>query len=538
MHTAPTTRRGLAVIAAGMIAFSGFGTVTAVAQTAGEPEIDANLVSQLNAGDTSTLTIHKLAGGFAGANRWGVEQQGVAGTPLDGVQFDIYRVGDIDLTTIEGWRQYDALRDTDANTLISTGRASKVESVTTANGGTATYTGPIGVYVVRENLAESTVTGNYVSSTPFIVALPFTTEAANEWNRNVHVYPKNQELGATKTVVDRDRQAADTITYTLGGSVPPIPETQSGRYFDGYSLLDVYDPEKWTPDTSTATVSVVNGETTTPLDANDFQVSTPKPYTQEPGSNAFAISLTRSGLTKLEAQARTGSDVRVTATVSGALNQALVPGDVINKAMVIPPNIATPNWDRSTTPDDTDNPPTPPTPPTSVTSKYGRLDVTKVNSREQNTTLAGATFQLYKCENNNTAGGDGTLLQGATPITVGGANSWTTDNEGKFTITGIQLEDWYNGASQTDVFDYCLVETQAPEGYELLPSPVLVPINSATPSATLASTIANVPSTPGTFRLPTTGEWGRWWLIAGGSAALIAALLIAYAATRRNDQSA
>ena len=510
------------------------GVVEGVAQET--TQVNINLVSQLDANDEAMLTIHKLKGNFAGTNKWGTVQTDVAGDPMDGVVFDIYRVNDIDLSTVDGWKAYDKLAGTDPNTLIN--KAEKVGSVTTENGGVATFTGKVGVYVVKENLGASTaVQGTYAPAAPFITSLPFTTQDGTNWNKDVHVYPKNQEQRANKTVQDQNKHAQQSITYTLDGTVPPIPSTHTGNYFDGYSLVDIYDPTKWTPDTGSIKVSIVNGEDTTELAAGDFQVSTPGAYTGEQGKNAFSISLTRSGLNKLEAIARTTDGAKVVASVDGALAKGLAPGDVVNKAVLFPPNIATPNWDRSTTPDDPNTPPDTPTPPVEVVSKYGKLDVTKVSSRDEEKKLAGATFQLYKCKNNNTAGEQGTLIDGSTPLTIDGVSEWTTNEQGQFSITGIQLEDWFDGKAQTDNFDYCLVETKAPEGYELLPKPVLVPINQATPSSTLASTITNVPSTPETFKLPTTGEWGRWWLIAGGIAAFIAALGMTYNATRREKTS-
>ena len=224
-------------------------------------------------------------------------------------------------------------------------------------------------------------------------------------------------------------------------------------------------------------------QTVLELGAGDFQVSQPKAYTKEQGKNAFTISLTRAGLDKVEAEAKKGAQLRLEATVEGALAKDLVPGELENKMSVIPPNTSTPNWDRSKDPDDPDNPPEDPTPEEEVKSKYGKINITKVDSKESETTLAGAEFQLHKCTNNNTAGGEGELVKDSDPLTVNGANKWTTDAEGKFTITGIQLEDWFDGKAQTDNFDYCLVETKAPEGYELLPKPVLVPVNSNTPES-------------------------------------------------------
>jgi len=49
-----------------------------------------------------------------------------------------------------------------------------------------------------------------------------------------------------------------------------------------------------------------------------------------------------------------------------------------------------------------------------------------------------------------------------TPIKTGAITTGNT-----LTIKGLQTSDFYNNASQTDLIKYCLVETKAPEGYNL-----------------------------------------------------------------------
>lgn len=537
------TRKGLALVTAGMFAFSSMTLApVAVAQNeTAETEVSANLVSQLNTNDTAKLTIHKLKGGFVGTNQWGV-QQDVAGIPLDGIAFDVYKIKDIDLSTIDGWKTYGELDPKKANEYAT--EANYVKTLTTANGGVASDTLPIGVYVVKENLSKSepNPAGTYTPAAPFITALPFTNKEGTAWNKDVHVYPKNQELTSEKTVTDQGQHAQDTISYDLAGTIPPVPANHAGSYFDGYSLVDIYDPKKWTPNTGSIKVQVTDGAGTKvrELDAADFQVSTPVAYAKEEGKNAFTISLTRQGLNKVEAEAKKGTQLRLVATVDGQLKENLNPGELQNKMQVIPPNTSTPNWGRSDEPDDPNTPPEEPTPETEVESKYGKINITKVDSADPERTLEGAEFQLRKCENNNTAGGEGVLIKGSKPIKVNGTDKWTTDAEGKFTITGIQLEDWFDGEEQKDEFDYCLVETKAPQGYELLPKPVLVPVNQKTPSTeaqpfTLTSNVSNVKTTTGTFRLPSTGEWGRWWLVGLGVLAILAAAGVILANNRRNS---
>lgn len=538
----------LVALTAGAFALSSLGMASdAIAQNTAE--VNASLVNQLNAGDTATLTIHKLAGSFQGTNQWGV-QQDVTGAPLDGVAFDIYRVPNVDVTTIQGWKDYPALQGKPLSSFMTP--ENKVDTVKTANGGVATYTAPVGVYVVAENLDESdeSVRGKYSPATPFMTALPFTTENGGSWNRDVHVYPKNQENNATKTVADKEVQASQQNTYTISGSVPTIPADHGGKYFDGYSLLDVFESGQWTPDKDTIKAYIKVGEDRTSLQASDIQVSETVDYTEEAGKQAFTISLTRAGLDKLEAAVKGAGtvQVRVEADVKGTVAEGVGVGELVNEATVFPPNIAQPNWERSTKPDNPNTPPTTPPSKTTVVSKYGAIDILKVSS-EDNAVLEGATFELHKCVNGGARGDQATLLdtRNSQPVKVGGKTSWTTGADGKLTITGIQLEDWYNGSAQTDEFDYCLVETKAPKGFELLPKPINAQVNQATPGASTGDgatiqfaslNVENVPTTTQTFKLPTTGEWGRWWLIGGGTfALLVAAGFTIQAANRRNESA-
>lgn len=191
-------RKGLAIIASGMMAFASFNLApVALAEDlppAQSGSVSTEIVSQLKSDDKAKLTIHKLKGGFVGTNQWGV-QQDVAGTPLKGIAFDIYKVKDgdkdIDLSTIEGWQTYSKLDPTKANDYAV--EANKIKTVITGEGGVVSEELPIGVYVIKENLGASNPdpAGTYTPAAPFITALPFTTEDGTAWNKDVHVYPKN-----------------------------------------------------------------------------------------------------------------------------------------------------------------------------------------------------------------------------------------------------------------------------------------------------------------------------------------------------------
>lgn len=521
------TRKGLALVTAGMFAFSSMSIAPVATAQIVSVEVDANQVSQLKNISEATLTVHKRSSNtetVQGTNQYGTDLGTEApGKPLAGAVFTVYKVKDIDLTTIEGWKKYEALGGKTPQQLKDAGQLEEAGTIgATGTDGTASKSFPVGVYAVF----ETTVPAGHAASVPFITALPFTTQDGKGWNTNVHVYPKNQELTNKKEVKDQGKQASQDVNYTLSGALPQVP---SGQKIDNFELIDIYDNSKWTPDDSpVVSLKATGGEGELTFETGDYSVSTPAAHTGAKGNTQFTISLTESGRTKLQAYAGQKAGIQVVAEVKGKLADGLVSGDLINELQTVPPNFSEPGTKLT------------PTPPVEVESKYGKINVTKVDSANAETKLGGAEFELHKCENSNQAGNEGTLIEGSQPISVGGNNRWETADDGTFSITGIQLEDWFDGKEQPDSFDYCLVETKAPKGYERLPKPILVPVNQKTPSAdaspfTLNSQISNVKTTTETFRLPTTGEWGRWWLVGLGVLAILAAAGVLIANNRRNS---
>ena len=94
---------------------------------------------------------------------------------------------------------------------------------------------------------------------------------------------------------------------------------------------------------------------------------------------------------------------------------------------------------------------------------------------------------------------------------MNGKDTWTTGKDGKVSVTGLQLEDFYNGKQNADEFDYCFVEKQAPEGFELLPNPATFSVKSGSEAAEL--NVENIPDNGGND-LPFTGENGIMWILA------------------------
>ena len=94
-----------------------------------------------------------------------------------------------------------------------------------------------------------------------------------------------------------------------------------------------------------------------------------------------------------------------------------------------------------------------------VVTYHGKLKVVKKDGKEAGKVLEGAEFELYRCVSAQDK------LEN--PLTVNGANKWTTGEDGTITIDGLHVTDFADNAQVTDVKKFCLKETKAPAGYAL-----------------------------------------------------------------------
>ena len=115
-----------------------------------------------------------------------------------------------------------------------------------------------------------------------------------------------------------------------------------------------------------------------------------------------------------------------------------------------------------------------------------------------------------------------------------------TDANGEVTIDGLRNNDWANNAKVAKPGWYCLVETKAPEGFELQARPIAFQVLETNSTAdnqyTLETTVKDAPHNGG-FRLPVTGAAGVGVLIAAGSALVAGAGAITIANKRRKENA-
>lgn len=505
--TSPTTtrkRKQVKTTATGRIWRSAAAGVAAIVTALALGIAPATAAPIVDGSKLGSITVHKFERpatptGLAN-NGTQVDTSGL--TPMKDVEFTINKVDTIDLTTNEGWKSANGLsasfdpanaEDSITGAGFTLGAAKK--QATLADG-TAAFTDlPLGLYLVTETGYATGVT----PSAPFLVTVPLTDpNSTSDWLYDVHVYPKNSITTATKTVNDAaDIKLGDTVDFTITADIP------NDAVIDGYKITDALDTKLGYVSTA---VTLTNG---TPL-----TLTTHYTVNHDVATNTVTVEFTAAGRTLLAANNTTTVQVVVSAAVNAV-------GEISNTALVFP-NQDSFDW----VPGQPGGPTT--TPP--IVTKWGSMTLQK-NDQSSNA-LAGASFSVYATEAD--------ALAGTNPITLGGATVFTVDPSGQLTISGLRYSDWANGAAVSpgdpNYRNYYLVETKAPNGYELLAKPVPFTITADTTVAGVDLTVVNVPSNGG-FKLPLTGGTGTTILYAAGVLVLAGATLL-FVRSRRKQHNA
>lgn len=434
---------GIATLALGVTGAAAIGGVASAA-----PNVPGNI----NPDAVGSIIIHKHVKDATSTDG------NPAGAPLAGVTFRVTEIlldgNSVPLATAEGWT---AIEDLDPADIPGDGftKGTATTHVTLANGQVTAGNLKVGLYLVEEIDAG----GNLITAPalPFLVAIPMPGEGG--WNYNVDVYPKN-ELGSvtpTKTVGTPDKPA----DVQLGAIVPftiSVPVAKPALPYTSFSITDALSAglefSSW------GAISIGG----TALEAADYNIST----------DNKTVTLTDTGLVKLNAAA--GSNENGT-TVTAVINAKVIAlGQLDNTASV----------SINGTPGDTPE----------VTTNWARLNITKQDSANNQTLLAGATFELY-------AANQTTLLATGTTNASGqlSFNVWVGNN--------------------TDVTENVyLKETVAPQGYVLPANPWTGPITltagTTAETSITAHTIKNLKASGP--ELPLTGAAGTLAMSLGGLA--------------------
>lgn len=363
-----------------------------------------------------SITLYKKKGAESGNAATGQEMEGVQGEPLAGVTYKITKLN-YDLQNGD-WSTFPK----SAADVKDENKTKDTKEETTDTGGKAAFTDlPLGIYLVEETDAPAGI----VTGAPFIVSVPMVNEASNAWNYDVVAYPKNTETKTEKTVTDADKNIQDGYTYTINADAPTWGEDKSLTAFRFEDQLDKrLDFQKVT--------EVKAGNTV--LETGDYTVNNPAE-----NGNKLVVELTEQGLAKVKSGDKLSLAFEVKRKEVGGTTE------LKNQADVIFNNPNTGNEVKNKT--------------NEVVTYHGKLKVVKKDGKEAGKVLQGAEFELYRC-----ASAQDKLEN---PLTVNGANKWTTGEDGTITIDGLHVTDFADNAQVTDVKKFCLKETKAPAGYAL-----------------------------------------------------------------------
>lgn len=419
--------------------------------------------------------------------------------PVPGVQFKIERIEGVDLTTAQGWGELAGMTPAD----LKGKTATEVATIETGADGKATIdTGSnaefkVGVYRVTE-LQK----GGYTVAPPFLITLPYSG-TDGKWVYERTVYPKNQNVQPNKQVDASKTSLGSNMTYTINAPVPAGNLTQ----------FEIKDPLVSNLELQTGSVKVT---------ADGVQLAAGTDYNLTTDSNTVNVVFTEAGRVKLQQARKKNAGMQVHVAFDAKVGSLPENGQINNTA-----TITLPNGGTITT--DVDNNGV--KQPTSTT--FGNLEITKTAEAESDPKLNGANFELYRCEDpekdgkwnvlgdalNVATAQDGKTLN--TTLTTGD----TANKVSKANAYGIPISTTAGGATGTQTFDYCVIETKAPEGFVRDPEPRHVKVNAETRAMTV-----KVDNKKDSIlgQLPATGAWGIVLIFLLGLALLARGLYTSY----------
>lgn len=479
----------------------------------------------VNKNATGKLTIHKFGTPISEGQPSGtlddLNQIGDA-EKLDGVGFTVYRIdkdlqgNPINVTTNEGLAAASKLQASDFSNgaalkdNLPEGTLTEVAQGTTSNGGqwVVGETLPLGAYLV----VETTPKPGYTPAVPFIAFVPMTengrvgdTTQGTNWNYDVHAFPKNyKDTEPTKTVVDKDQNAGDEqLVYTVTGIARQLQPNKTRTQFQ---VTDQIDPKL---EITNVEVKIQGADGS---DKGTVQTSDDRDGKFFEGQNVD-VNLTEAKAGQLAA----GDKVVVTITTKLKAEFAGATDIAPNTAQVFQNN---PDGSENQTPKNTPE----------VKTYWGGLEFKKVDGNR--TGLEGAEFQITRLPSDQQCNSIDTTKAGTWTPVNGQQNgevkqTFTSGADGTVKVTGLHVNDFENNQEVTPS-RYCLIETKAPKGKELLTEAIEFQLVSPDRNYTLAS--VQVGANPGevvnaddtTPKLPMTGGAGVGILAAIG-AAIVAA---------------
>ena len=558
-----------AVATAAALAFTTFGVATANAKPEGSEGPEVTLKNgEIAANEATKVTIYK----YDGTDET-VKNDGLAKTIdttkhhlVRNVTFNLIPVqvdgsnSDIDLSTTAGWdaiQKLDLTKDNASKLVEGQLEGFKLNdaaksSQKTGDNGQAEFTNPAKkLYLVTETIAQGDTPQVKLNSTddgynaknpwkavtinkktaPFFLTVPLstsdTTTGKNGWLYDIKVYPKNE---VTKDTIQKHLESVssnemgdDGVDLTWSVSLP-LGQPSSGDAYKKVELVDNLNEALTYKSVSDFKISGGNKDGSPNNDPSNLTESKDNgatgDFTVTKDGQKITIALTKNGLAK--------ANQHVTGTLTGKIvttqtKVQTVPND-ISGTIDNNPTVSTDGVNNG-----------------GGASNWATVKVQKVKAGDKNTFLPGAKFKFvdYKLKDDKTlVAGDYSKEQVEEAATIQDIPdaTYTSDAEdGTFTA------ELFVGKDAVTSRNVCLVETDAPKGYDLPENNYkcfTLNADATEDSDTTDYTIENSQSSKLTEvldNLPKTGAAGLVLMTLAG-ALLIGAGFFAVAANRRREQ--
>ena len=494
-----TLKRPLAIAAAvGLLAAS---PVSAIAQEA--PSQGVN-VATIDATKTGSLTIYKRANPTSLGEPTGLKEEAPNGEALPGAGFTLYKVTNADIRTNDGLVAAAKLTPDSAKT----GEAVGVEQLTDTDGAAKWSELPVGVYLARETKPVD----GYQKALDFLVFVPMTAankeQGGTSWQYDVVAYPKNYNQNEpTKTVKDSGTNVGEKVSFDIKATPRPMPADKRTLF----RIVDELDSSL------TVTEDDITVTGLDKLDKDDYTVTVSKKTAESP-RQTVTVEVSGDKAQKIE------NGKEVTVTINATVASKPEGGRLKNQANVFENNPVTLEEEKGKPTNETE-------------TLYGGVKFKKVDERGNG--LDGAKFEVYGAKKGE--GCEDAVQDGEARQEVGGKTVFEPvaddENKGTVTIDGLHVNDFADNAAdpKNKYVKYCLLETQAPKGFELLSTPVEFELTSEQAGKLLPlkvgdteGQIVNIKDT--TTRLPNTGGIGVLIFVLAGLAVIGAGVF----AARRN----
>ncbi|MDR0852033.1 MAG: SpaH/EbpB family LPXTG-anchored major pilin [Clostridiales Family XIII bacterium] len=481
-----------------------------------------------------SITIHKLDQGTSTPipGNGTTQQIPTGANPLNGVTFDYIKVvpqGDANKTGNVLFTSDNVDYYKDSTDVTGSGTTADLSGAGHGDGAIYWDSLPLGLYLIHE-----TPLNGYTQVSDFIVSIPTTIHGSGEdtLEFDVQVYPKNSNIGIEKGAADpADTTPADgtdltdSLPVAVGDTVDWFITSQipSGyAYVAGKTAYAVTDAPSTGLQFTGALEVRLNPTVKGANDGTPLALGTD--YTVDPAAGPYTdggdvtITFTPARLALFNA----GDTIQVKISTV-VLDSAVIATGIVNEAGL---EYSNKDGDKYTSDTGDDSPKV----------FVGGLSLIKVDG-EKSTALGGAKFKLVE---KSSAIFDDDLAQNGY-FKVGGVDAVATSgNDGYFEFKHLPYGLIDEEAATATGKDYWLVEIDAPSGYRLIGTPIVVTVDgdSYNDALTLATATNDqiIENFPG-FEFPLTGGMGTLIFVVGGIVLIgLAGIVIASTSRRGKAQ--